>query len=183
MSRKYKFYNPDGIYFITFAIVGWVDVFTRDEYRNILVGSFNHCSRKKGLVIHAWVIMTNHVHMIVSRKGQMPLADIMRDMKKFTSVEIIHAIEESIVESRKEWMLKIFTNTGKANPNNIKFQFWQQNNHPIEISHNKEIEQKMDYIHENPVKHGFANSPECYDWSSATDYAGGKGLVDIEMLF
>lgn len=137
---------------------------------------------KNGLVIHAWVIMTNHVHMIVSRKGQMLLADIIRDMKKFTSLEIILAIEKSAVESRKEWMIKVFANAGQANPNNVKFQFWQQNNHPIELESNKEIEQKLDYIHENPVKQGFVNSPECYDWSSAIDYTGGKGIVEIEMF-
>jgi len=182
MSRKYKFHDPDGTYFITFAIVGWVDVFTRDEYRNIVIDSFNYCTVKKGLVIHAWVIMTNHIHMIISRKGPIQLASIMRDMKKFTSVEIIEAIEKSAVESRKEWMLKVFASAGKANPNNIKFQFWQQDNHPIELNSNREIEQKLDYIHENPVKHGFTNSAECYDWSSAVDYAGGKGIVAIEMI-
>lgn len=182
MSNKYKFHDPDGIYFITFAVVGWVDVFKRDEYRNILINSFNYCTNKKGLVIHAWVIMTNHVHMIISRKGQMPLEHIMRDMKKFTSVEVIHTIEKSTVESRKEWMLSIFAVFGKANSNNVKFQFWQQDNHPVELVGNKQIEQKTDYIHENPVKHGFTNLPECYDWSSAIDYTGGKGLVDIEPL-
>ena len=108
---------------------------------------------------------------------------MMRDMKKFTSVEIIQSIEKSTVESRKEWMLKVFANAGKANPNNVKFQFWQQDNHPIELNSNKEIEQKLDYIHMNPVKHGFTNSPECYDWSSAIDYTGGKGIVEIEMFY
>ncbi|MBC8319686.1 MAG: transposase [Bacteroidetes bacterium] len=183
MSRKYKFLDPNGTYFITFATVNWVDVFTRNEYRNILIDSFNFCSKNKGLDIHAWVIMSNHVHMIISRKGNIPLERIMRDMKKFTSVEIIHAIEESTVESRKKWMLKIFADAGKVNPNNVKFQFWQQDNHPIELDSNKEIEQKLNYIHDNPVKHGFTNAPECYDWNSAIDYAGGRGLVDIELLF
>jgi len=79
-------------------------------------------------------------------------------------------------------MLRIFAAYGKANSNNTKFQFWQQNNHPIELNSNNEIEQKLDYIHENPVKHGFTNLAECYDWSSAIDYTGEKGLVDIEML-
>ncbi len=182
MSNKYKFHDSDGTYFITFSIVGWVDVFARDEYRNILIDSLNYCIAKKGLVIHAWVIMTNHVHIIISRKGVIPLEDIMRDMKKFTSVEIIHAIENSSTEIRKEWMLKLFETYGKANSNNVKFQFWQQDNHPVELNSNKEIEQTLDYIHENPVKQGFTNSPECYDWSSAIDYSGGKGLVAIEML-
>ncbi len=64
----------------------------------------------------------------------------------------------------------------------MKFQFWQQDNHPIELSSNKEIEQKLNYIHENPVEQGFTNLAECYDWSSAIDYTAGKGLVEIEML-
>jgi len=108
MSNKYKFHDSDGTYFITFSVVGWVDVFTRNEYRNIIIDSFNYCVKNKSLVIHAWVIMTNHIHMIISKKGQMPLEHIMRDIKKFTSVEIIHSIEESRTESRKEWMIKIF---------------------------------------------------------------------------
>jgi len=170
------------LYFVTFTVVGWVDVFTRTVYRNILIDSFNYCTKEKGLVIYAWVIMTNHVHMIIARNGQISLEDIMRDMKKFTSVEIVHAIENSNKESRKQWMISIFKTYGKANSNNTKFQFWQQNNHPIELTANKVIEQKLEYIHKNPVKHGFSNSAECYDWSSAIDYAGGKGLVDIEIL-
>ena len=182
MSNKYKFHNPDGTYFVTFSVVGWIDVFTRDEYRNILIDSLKYCITKKGLEIHAWVIMTNHVHMIISRTGVLPLEDIMRDMKKFSSVEIIHAIEESSTESRKKWMLKLFEAFGQANPNNVKYQFWQQDNHPIELNNNKEIEQKLDYIHENPVNQGLTNTSECYDWSSAIDYCGGKGLIKIEII-
>ncbi len=182
MSNKYKFHDPEGTYFVTFSVVGWIDVFTRNEYRNILIDSLNYCITKKGLVIHAWVIMTNHVHMIISRKGVSPLEDIMRDMKKFTSVEIIHAIEESSIESRKKWMLKMFEAFGKVNSNNLKFQFWQQDNHPFELNSNEEIEQKISYIHENPVNQGFTSSSEYYDWSSNIDYSGGKGLVAIEVL-
>ena len=182
MSNKYKFHNPEGTYFVTFSIVGWVDVFTRNEYRNIMLDSFKYCINNKGLVIHSWLIMSNHVHMIVSRNGQLSLENIMRDMKKFTSIEIIHTIEKSSIESRKEWMIKLFKAFGKANSNNVKFQFWQQDNHPIELCNNKEMEQKLNYIHENPVAHGFTNTAECYDWSSAVDYAGGAGLIEIEML-
>lgn len=182
MSCSYKFHDPDATYFVTFAVVDWVDVFIRNEYRNILIDSFNFCSRKKGLVIHAWVIMTNHVHLIISRNGQIKLEDIMRDMKKFTSVEIIQSIENNTIESRKKWMLKIFEEAGRLNSNNVKFQFWQQNNQPMELDNNNIIDQKLNYIHENPVKHGFVKQAECWEWSSAVDYAGGKGLVDNVVL-
>jgi hypothetical protein len=120
--------------------------------------------------------------MVISRKGKPQLENILRDMKKFTSVEIIHSIEKSHFESRKEWMLKIFIEAGRVNSNNVKFQFWQQNNQPIELDSNLLIEQKLDYIHKNPVKHGFVNSAECFDRSSAVDYAGGKGFIELELL-
>ena len=61
MSSKYKFHNPEGCYFVTFAVVGWVDVFTRNVYKDILIESWKYCQQKKGLLIHAYVIMTNHV--------------------------------------------------------------------------------------------------------------------------
>jgi REP element-mobilizing transposase RayT len=183
MSRKYKFKNPEGIFFITFSVVGWVDIFTRDLYRNILIESFNWCIKNKGLVIYAWVIMTNHVHMIVSKEGNNNLEDIMRDLKKFTSVKIIESIKSNIGESRKEWMLRVFKEAGEANSQNTNYQFWQHGNHPIELDNNKIIEQKLEYLHNNPVEAGFSNEKECYNWSSAMDYAGIKGLVNVELLW
>lgn len=182
VSRKYKFHDPDGTYFVTFAVVDWIDVFTRNEYREILVGSFKYCIDKKGLVIHAWVIMTNHVHMVISRNGDFRFEEIMRDMKKHTSVRVIHTIENSSRESRKNWIIRLFEEAGRANPNNTKFQVWQQDNHPIELSDAKEIDQKIEYIHDNPVRAGFVNSQDCYDWSSAVDYSGGSGLVKVELV-
>lgn len=182
MSRKYKFRNPDGTYFVTYAVVGWVDVFTRDVYRKIFIENLNWYSKNKGLVIYAWVLMTNHVHMILSRKERHKLEDIMRDLKKHTSVNTIKAIESNSTESRKLWMLKIFKEAGIANSQNTNYQFWQHGNHPVELYNNRLMEQKLDYIHENPIKHGFVNKAENYDWSSAQDYAGIKGLVDIELL-
>lgn len=89
MSSKYKFRNPDGLYFVTFAVVGWVDVFTRMEYRDMLMESLRYCQKEKGLRIYAFVIMSNHVHLIVSKEGDSLLEDIFRDLKKFTSMTII----------------------------------------------------------------------------------------------
>jgi len=101
----YKIRNPDGVYFLSFATVGWVDVFTRSCYSNIVVNSLNYCIAKKGLNVYAWIIMSNHVHLIVSAKTSILLSDILRDFKKFTSVELIKTISENIQESRKEWLL------------------------------------------------------------------------------
>ena len=111
MSSKYKFHNPDGCYFVTFAVVGRVDVFTRNVYKDILIESWKYCQQKKGLLLHAYVIMTNHVHMIISRNSKSLLEDIMRDMKKFTSAKILEAIMTEH-ESRREWMIEIFKAAG-----------------------------------------------------------------------
>lgn len=102
MSLKHKFKNPDGIYFATFSVVNWLDVFTRDVYREILIDSLNWSVKNKGLVIYAWVLMTNHIHLIIRKKGTNKLEDILRDIKKFTSVKIIEEIEVNPEESRKD---------------------------------------------------------------------------------
>jgi len=68
---------------------------------------------------------------------------------------------------------------GKKNSNNADFQFWQQHNQPIELNTNDLMQQKLDYIHNNPVESGFVNNAEEWLFSSARDYAGGKGLLEI----
>lgn len=182
MSNRYKFWNADSIYFISFSVVGWIDVFIRNIYKDILIESIAYCQKEKGLVVHAYVIMTSHVHMIISRKGVSDLQDILRDMKKFTSFKIIGAIMENPQESRKEWLLSMFETQGKKNSNNSKYQFWQQDNHPVELTDNKLIDQRLDYLHNNPVEAGFVRLPEDYVYSSAINYADGKGYIDIELL-
>src|ERR1051325_2635698 len=92
MSVKYKFHNPEALYYITFATVNWVDVFTRNSYKDILINSFRHCIEKKGLEVYAYTIMTNHVHLIAAARGKEKLENILRDMKKFTAFEVIRAI-------------------------------------------------------------------------------------------
>ncbi len=183
MSRKYKFQNPEGLYFITFATVWWVDVFSRMEYKDMLIKSFEYCQKNKGLELFAWCIMTNHVHLIARAEEGFLLQNILRDMKKHTSLQIIEAIETNPQESRKEWLMKIFRHHGKNNSNNTTYQFWQQDNHPIELWSVPVIEEKLEYIHQNPVKAGWVAEPQHYLYSSAKDYAGENGLLKIKMLW
>ncbi|MDA3952621.1 MAG: transposase [Bacteroidales bacterium] len=178
MSRKYKFRDQEKAYFVTFATVNWVDVFTRRIYKDILVNSINYCINEKGLIVYGWCIMSNHVHMIIATDKD-DLQDIMRDLKSFSSKEILRTIAENQQESRKEWMLWMFERKGKKNGNNSKYQFWQQHNQPIVLSNLIIFEQKLNYIHNNPVKAGFVDSDEQYLYSSARDYSEEKGLVNI----
>ena len=100
MSEKYKFHDPEGIYFISPTIIHWIDLFTRKEFKHIIIESLAYCQQEKGLEIYAWVIMPSHLHLIISTKKE-PLENIMRDFKKFVSKSIIKEIEQ-VNESRKE---------------------------------------------------------------------------------
>ena len=103
MSRKYKIRNSEGIYFISFSVVYWIDVFIRNEYKNIFIESLKYCQENKGLRVHAWVIMTSHVHLIVSTEKD-KLEGIIRDFKSFTSRKLKEAIKDNIQESRRDWI-------------------------------------------------------------------------------
>ena len=178
MSRKYKFIDPQGLYFISFAVINWIDVFIRNEYKDIILKSWKHCIDKKGLEIYGWCIMTSHIHMIIGSNKNKP-EDIVRDMKSHTSTQLKKAISENPQESRKEWMLEMMHKAGEKNSNNNGFQFWQQHNKPILLDNNFLMDQKLEYIHLNPVEAGIVDRPEDYLYSSARDFAGKKGLIDI----
>ena len=167
---------------MTYAVVDWVNVFTRPVYKDIVVDSLKYAQENKGLNLHAWVIMSNHVHLIVSARDGYKLSDIFRDHKKHTSKLIIQEIQENPGESRKRWMLWLFASHGKRNPNNKEYQFWQQDNHPVELDTNEMIDQRLDYLHNNPVKAGIVNEAENYIYSSAIDYADGKGLLRVDII-
>ena len=181
MSRGYKFREQDELYFISFAVVNWIDLFIRNEYKDIMLDSWRHCQQNKGLEIYGWCIMTSHIHMIIGTHGE-KLENIMRDMKKHTSTALKAAIQKHPGESRKEWMLWMMERAGKKNSQNENFQLWQQDNHPIALYNQKILHQKLDYIHYNPVEAGIVEKPEDYLYSSARDYYGLKGLIDIIMV-
>lgn len=178
MSRKYKFRDDSRLYFVTFAVVAWIDVFTRAAYKDTLLDTLRYCQHNKGLELYAYCIMPNHVHMIIG-SNKAPLAAIMRDLKSFSAKQLLKEIQEHPHESRKEWMLHLMRQAGESNSNNTKFQFWVQHNKPIELANNAMMNQKLAYIHRNPVAAGFVDQEEAWLYSSAKDYYGHKGLIDI----
>jgi REP element-mobilizing transposase RayT len=166
---------------VTSALDG-VDVFTRQSYKEILLESIRYCQKEKGLILYAWCLMTNHIHMIVGRNGESKIEEIIRDFKKYTSVHVCRAIESNSTESRKEWMLRMFGSLAAESKKHSKYKFWQNEYHPVELFYNEMMDQKLDYIHENPVKEGVVENPEDYLYSSARDYAGKKGLLDVVFM-
>ncbi len=181
MGLKNKI-SQDYAYFLTLTVVDWVDVFTRPEYKYIILDSIKYCQNKKGLEIYAWCLMTNHLHFIAGAKEGYNLSEILRDFKKFTSKSIVQAISENPIESRKKWLLNRFEFAGRYDKKITNFKFWQDGNEAKEIHTTEFLEQKLKYIHENPVKAEIVLHPEDYLYSSAKDYAGQKGLLDIILI-
>lgn len=181
MSRKYKFVNKEGLYFVSFAVVNWIDVFTRPVYNQIIVDSLIYCKNNLGLELYCWCIMPSHIHLIFSAKNNNPEI-ILGRFKEHTSKKLVKAIAENPQESRKEWMLWMFKRAAEKSSNVSNYQFWQHNNNPIELWSPHVIEQKADYIHNNPVEAGFVTEPQFWQYSSAIDYHGGQGLIEIEYL-
>jgi len=183
MAFKYAVKNNNDIYFITTTIVHWIDLFTRNEYSEIIVDSLNYCSKSKGLNIHAWCLMPSHLHLIASvKQEQYKLPDIMRDFKKFTSKKITETIQ-LIDESRKMWLLDKFEFAGRYNSKIKDYKVWQDGYHPVACFSKDFMQQKLDYLHNNPVKAGFVWEPQHYALSSAVDYyEQRKGKIDIVFL-
>ena len=181
MSRKYKFNNKEGLYFVSFATVYWIDVFIRDEYCQTFVDSLDYCRRNKGLEIYCWCIMPSHVHLIMRAKEGNPEIVLGR-LKEFTSKKLTEQIGSNPQESRKEWMLNMFKAAGTQSSNVKSNQFWQHHNKPIELWTAEVTRQKMDYIHNNPVVAGFVLEPQHWKYSSAIDYSGGKGILEMDFV-
>ena len=182
MGDAYQIKDQYALHFLTFQVVGWIDIFSRQSYRDVVVDSFNFCRKEKQLKIHAWVIMSNHVHCILSSDTG-KLSDTVGEMKGFTSREMLKMIETGN-ESRKEWMLHQFKYYAGKHTRNEKYQLWTHENHAEELLPlvpEKGLT-KLNYIHQNPVRAGIVADAEHYLYSSAMDYTGRKGLIDVELM-
>ena len=178
---SYRIGEQNAIHYLTFATVGWVDIFSRKVYKDIVIDSLRYCIQHKGLVLYSYVIMSNHVHLIARANEGFKLSDILRDFKRHTAKQILATIHEE-AESRREWLLKVLRNYGAQNNKNKEYQVWRQDNHPIELYTNPVIDQKIEYIHMNPVTAGIVANPEDYLYSSARNYAEMDSLIEIDNI-
>ncbi|WP_425637716.1 REP-associated tyrosine transposase [Algoriphagus yeomjeoni] len=179
--RPFQVSDQHAIYFLTLTIVDWIDVFTRKEYKLEVVDSLNFCVERKGLEIFAWCLMSNHLHLLCRSKEAFRLSDTLHDFKKFTARKILTSLEKESVESRASWILKAFREKGSSQNRITIYKFWIDGLHAVAIESNQFLEQKLYYIHQNPVEALIVDDPEEYLFSSARDYAGRKGLVKIEL--
>lgn len=173
-------HDHEGMYFISFATINWIDVFVRQEYLMVITDSLNYCI-EKGLIVYGYCVMPSHIHLIFRDSNKDP-SKLLKELKTFTSKQMKKEIETNPRQSRKEWLLKMMKEAGLKNSNVKSYQFWQQHNNPIELWSNHVIDQKLEYIHNNPVEAGFVDDPVHWKYSSARDYAGIKSYVKVELI-
>ncbi len=180
MKEGYTIKNQEKPHFITCTVVDWVDIFTRKIYKDIVISSLEYCIKEKGMILYGYVIMSNHIHLIIQSK-ESKLSDLVRDFKKFTAKNILETIKTE-PESRKEWMLDLFKKATESHTRNKNYQFWQYGNHTEEIYTLSFMWDKLNYIHFNPIRAGVVEKAQHYLYSSASNYVEGKGLVNVELI-
>jgi putative transposase len=180
MSRKYKFYNKEGLYFVSFATVYWIDIFIRENYCSIIIDALKFYIQDR-LELFAYCIMPSHIHLIFRDKQNEP-EKLLGNIKRYTSNKIQEAIDNNPEESRKGWLIWMMKRAASKTSNVNKRMLWQHHNKPIELWSQEVINQKLNYIHQNPVEAGFVTETEHWKYSSANNYAGGKGMMDITLL-
>lgn len=184
MSVKYKILDQHGLNYLTCTISGWVDLFTRAEFRDIILESWRYCSEHKGLQIWAYVFMSNHIHFIANTQAPYELENVIRDFKSHTARQILNALEDKRrPESRREWLLYLFRFFAKKFRGTQEHIVWQHDNHPIALYSEKVTLQKLRYIHNNPLRAKWVRTPEDWIYSSAANYATGQGIFDVKLLW
>ena len=163
------------MYYVTFTVHQWADIFTRSLYADIVLDSLRFCQKEKGLKIYAWVIMSIHIHLIL-RSETNNLSDIIRDFKKFTSSKLVEAIETNQKESRRNWLLWLLKKDDKI-------WFGEKDYHGVEITSPYHFETKFNYLHLNKVRAKIVEQADDYCYSSCADYLEvRKGILDVDFV-
>ena len=150
------------MHFITLTIIEWIDIFTKPEYFQVIIDSLKYCRKNKGFKLYEYVIMTNHIHLIVRAKEGHKLSQIISDFKKYTTREILSLLEKD----NRRYILNLFKNSF-AKKIGYEKQIWQRENYPEVIMSDKFLREKIKYIYKNPVKKEYVVNPEDWLYSSA----------------
>ena len=175
MSMKHAITPETNIYFITTSTYFWVPILINEPLFQIILDSLKYCQNHKGLRIHGYVIMPNHVHVIISHDAFDEIPNVIRDFKRHTSKEIKDFLSHRGRFSRLFWV-KVLHDEDRGSA-----RIWQRGYHPVAIKSEAFFNQKLDYIHANPVRKGFVERPECWKYSSARNYLlGDDSLIAMD---
>ena len=174
-SRYKVIYSDNQPHFVTSTIINWIPVFCQAEIAQIVLDSLSFMQREKRLALHGYVLMENHLHLIVTSSE---LSTQMRNFKSFTARSIIDLLEKNQVTN----ILDQLAFYKKLHKKDQKYQLWQEGFHPQAILDEAMLLQKLEYIHNNPVRRGYVDDPACWRYSSYRNYMGQDGLLPVDWI-
>ncbi|MFA5454244.1 MAG: transposase [Sulfurimonas sp.] len=169
---RYKIYEPTHPHFVTCTILHWIPIFTRVETTSIIFESLKHLQQADSLKLYAYVILENHLHLVVSSDD---IGKSMRKFKAHTAKEILKLLQEKDVKT----ILEQLAFYKKAHKKETTYQLWQEGIQPKLIQDDKMMIERINYIHQNPVKRGYIDEAKFWRYSSARDYEGVEGLINV----
>ena len=171
-KSRYKIFDDRYPYFLTCTIVDWIPLFSSPQIAGIVIRSLRFLQERRDVIIYAFVIMENHIHLICSSPE---LAIKLARFKSFTARKTIDYLQEA----RFRKVLYLLAQAKVRHKKDREYQVWQEGSHPQMIMDEKMMIQKIEYIHNNPVKRGYVDEPTHWRFSSARNYAGMEGILEV----
>jgi putative transposase len=163
VPQRWKVYEPLNAHFVTSTVIHLIPVFRREAYFRVLADSFTYCIQQRRFVIHAFVIMPDHFHLLCSQlDGDIP--GVIRDIKRYTSRQLIDLLVRD--HAYAPWLASMRNAARGAS----EAKLWDDEFHPEQVHSRSFYDQKCTYIHENPVRAGYVDNPCHWRYSSACLY-------------
>ncbi len=173
---RYKIYGQTYPHFFTCTILHWLPIFTRQESVDIVLDSLRYLQKEENLKLYAYVILENHIHLIANSNN---IDQSIRKFKSFTAKEILKLLHKENATT----ILDQLAFYKKAHKTTAEYQIWQESSQPKLIQSDAMMISKINYIHQNPVKRGYVDEAKYWRYSSARDYEGIDGLIEIERFW
>ena len=173
MARdRYKVKQNDSPHFLTCTVVEWLPIFTRPQAVDIVLDSLRYLQSRKEIILYGFVIMENHAHLIVSSENP---ARTMGRFKSFTARRII----DLLISKREKGTLRQLKHGKLPHKTDREYQIWQEGSHPVLIQGREMMRQRLEYVHGNPLRRGYVDDPVHWRYSSARNYAGVEGVLEV----
>ena len=175
-KSRYKIVMQGEIpYFLTCTVIEWIPVFGNPAIAGIIIDSLRFLHEQRRMTLHAYVIMENHLHLIASATD---LSKEIGDFKSFTARACIKWFEEH----ERKWILKKLHFHKAPHKTGQEFQFWQEGSHPQCVQNEAMLQNKLEYIHNNPIERGYVDEPGHWRYSSYRNYLGLDAILPVSPL-
>jgi putative transposase len=168
---RYRILDETAPHFLTCTVVQWLPLFAQPANAQILLDALGYLQREGGLSLHGYVILENHCHLLAAAPQ---LGKAIASFKSFTARRIVDRLRE-----RRSPVLDLLAWHKVRHKADREHQVWQEGSHPEMIQGEVMMRQKLDYIHNNPVARGYVDDPLHWRYSSARNYAGREGLLEV----